>query len=129
QWTEAKRYADQLHAAVRTLQDPAVANYFNGSWEAKGNTVEELIRNMTAQGLRFAPATQGDETAYQVLYHDLLAYDTALGQRGTPGRPDRGAHLPHHFTLSRKRGQESGVRNQESGVRGQESAKGSTPLF
>lgn len=81
QWTEAKRYVDQLQAAVRTLQDPAVANYFNGKWSAQGNTVEELVKYMTTQGLRFAPATQGDETAYQVLYQDLLAYDTALGQR------------------------------------------------
>jgi hypothetical protein len=81
QWTEAKRYVDQLQASVKLLQDPGVANYFNGKWEARGNTVEELVRYMTSQGLRFAPATQGDETAYQSLYRDLLTYDSAVGQR------------------------------------------------
>ena len=48
-----------------------------------GNTVEDLVKYMTDQGLRFTAATQGDETAYQSLYQDLLNYDTALGQRLT----------------------------------------------
>jgi hypothetical protein len=83
QWTTAKRYADQLKDSVKTLQDPAVANYFNGQWQAKGNTVEELVAYMTSNGLRFAPGTQGDEAAYQSLYYNLRDYDTAIGQKMT----------------------------------------------
>jgi hypothetical protein len=37
--------------------------------------VQELIRHMSAHGLRFAPAATGNETAYLALHHALAAYD------------------------------------------------------
>jgi hypothetical protein len=33
-----------------------------------------LVRNLNAQGLRFAPATPGDEAAYVALHRALAAY-------------------------------------------------------
>ena len=55
-------------------------NYFNQKWVAKGKTVAELIQNMTAAGLRFAPATPGDEGAYRALHFALVAYDDGITQ-------------------------------------------------
>jgi hypothetical protein len=91
EWIEGKRYLDQLQSAVQALQDPSAANYFNGNWSAKGNTVAELVNYMAQNGLRFAPATTGDEGAYQALYRQLADYSNAAGQRvvrteAIPGR-------------------------------------------
>ena len=37
--------------------------------------IAELVRNMTGKGLRFAPATPGDEPAYLALHRALVIYD------------------------------------------------------
>ncbi len=79
-WVEGKRYITQLKSSVAALEDPNVGNYF-GKWQAKGNTVPELVNYITSQGLHFAPASQGDETAYQALYRVMADYDNALAQR------------------------------------------------
>jgi hypothetical protein len=46
--------------------------------------VGELVADMTRNGLRFGPATDGGENAYSALYQSLLAYDSALGQMAPP---------------------------------------------
>lgn len=79
QYISAKRYLTQLEDSTKILQDPNVANYF-GRWQARGNTVAELVTNMAQQGLSFAPATQGDEPYYTALHHAMASYDTALAQ-------------------------------------------------
>lgn len=73
-YIQAKRYLDELSQAAQALGDPNVSKYVTGQWSAKGSTVAELVANMTRQGLRFAPATQGDEAAYTALHNDLVAY-------------------------------------------------------
>ena len=64
QYIEAKRYLNQLSAAIKALSDPKVANYFNNRWNAKGKNVAELVSHMKREGLAFVPATPGDEAAY-----------------------------------------------------------------
>jgi hypothetical protein len=39
--------------------------------------VGELVNHMTRQGLRFAPATAGDEAAYLAVQRALAEYDVA----------------------------------------------------
>ena len=83
-YSESKRYLNQLAEAVKALQDPNVENYLNGKYAAKGKTVAELVDNLTrVQGLEFAPATPGDEAAYRALYQAMHAYDTGLTQNNT----------------------------------------------
>lgn len=79
-WIEGKRYVGQLKSSVAALEDPNVGNYYS-KWQARGSTVPELVTYVTSQGLQFAPATQGDETAYQVVYRAMADYDVALMQR------------------------------------------------
>jgi hypothetical protein len=81
---ESRTYLDQLSSSIQVLRDPNVANYFNGKWVARGDTVAELVSNMASQGLRFAPAMSGDEPFYTQLYQAMLAYDYRL--RLTAGR-------------------------------------------
>jgi hypothetical protein len=74
------RYINQLRDAINQLAAPNAANYLNGTWQARGNTVSELVSNMAREGLRFAPATAGNESSYTALQSALLAYDTGLAR-------------------------------------------------
>jgi hypothetical protein len=75
QYIEGKRYLRDLNDAVTKLTEPNAANYFDKKWAAQGHSVVELIRYMTDQGLKFAPATPGDEAAYTSLQRSMAAYD------------------------------------------------------
>ncbi len=78
QYVEARRYLNQLNTAVKALTDPHAVNFFNDTWKAKGSTVAELVKNMDESGLRFAPATRGDEAAYRALHSKLVSYDANI---------------------------------------------------
>ena len=77
-YNDAKRYLNLLQDAVRALEDPNVADYFHGKYSAQGKTVAKLVDYMTKNGLRFAPATPGDEGAYRALQSYMAAYDDGL---------------------------------------------------
>jgi hypothetical protein len=72
------RFLGELRDAVRVLEQPNAANFFNGRFAAKGNTVGELVQHLTQNGLKFAPANEGDEASYTSLYNALLTYDAGL---------------------------------------------------
>jgi hypothetical protein len=74
------RFARQLRDTARMFNNPNAANFFNGKWEARGSTVGEVITEMTRKGLRFGPAAEGSEAAYQSFFRSLLNYDAALAQ-------------------------------------------------
>ncbi len=78
QYIEAKRYLRQVGQAVRALRDPKVMNYFDNTWNAKGKNVAELVDHMRKEGLRFAPATTGDEASYNALYNALRAFENGV---------------------------------------------------
>jgi hypothetical protein len=78
QYIDARRYLNQVDDAIKALEDPKVANYFNQTWVAKGDNVGKLIEYMAANGLRFAPAVSGDADSYRALYHALQAYDAGM---------------------------------------------------
>lgn len=80
EYIRGKRYLNEISSAVSTLDDPHVAKYVNRGWAAKGNNVGELVAQMTAQGLKFAPAASGDQSAYTVLHRAMVNYEGALGQ-------------------------------------------------
>jgi len=73
-YIRAKRFVSDLEDTIGALQDPAVSNYVTGKWMPKGAAVEDLAKQMTAQGLKFAAAVPGDEAAYQALHSSLVAY-------------------------------------------------------
>jgi hypothetical protein len=79
------RYLRQLEDSVKALQDPKVNNYINGKWQAKGDTVAQLVTNMTQDGLQFAPAVSGQQAAYTSVYRAMADYDTQLSSM--MGRP------------------------------------------
>jgi hypothetical protein len=86
QYIEAKRYVDQVTAAVKALENPSVANYFNDNWVPKGPTVAELVKYMWEKGLTFAPAVPGDADSYRALYRALQAFDAGMSSTAAPVR-------------------------------------------
>src|SRR5205823_10721536 len=56
QIVDVRRYVGELRDAVRAIQSPNAANFFNKRWSARGRDVRELLEYMGREGLRFAPA-------------------------------------------------------------------------
>jgi hypothetical protein len=83
QYIEACNYLRHLSNAIKALSGPDAASDINNKYSAKGKTVADLVRNMA--GLRFAPATPGDEQAYKALQERLAQYYT-----GASGSSNRG---------------------------------------
>ncbi|HEV3118552.1 MAG TPA: hypothetical protein VGY58_15990 [Gemmataceae bacterium] len=80
QYIDASRFMGQLDDAIRVLSRPDAGDYITSKSTAEGKNVAELVLNMSAKGLRFAPATPGDETAYLALHRALVIYDGARSQ-------------------------------------------------
>jgi hypothetical protein len=76
-YTEAKTFLNNLDDALSALRQRDVGSYFTGKFAIKAKTVPELVEHMTKQGLQFAPATAGDESAYTALHQALANYDLA----------------------------------------------------
>lgn len=77
----AKRFLGEVHDAVNALQNPDVGQHLNGAYAAKGRTVAELLAHLSSQGLRFAPAVNGNEAAYRALHRALASYSLGMHQR------------------------------------------------
>lgn len=90
---QASRYVNELKDTLKVLQNPdAVRKQFGGQWAARGNTVNELVDQMTAKGLKFGPVASGSESYYTSLYNSMLSYDMGLYQvayRSPGGGPPR----------------------------------------
>jgi hypothetical protein len=83
----AMSYAQKVANATKLLRAPDIAKTLDGAWQAQGNTVGELVAFMTSKGLKFAPASPGEEPYYTSLQRSLVAYDSSLHQfMSSPGR-------------------------------------------
>ena len=73
-YMQAKRYVRELRGAVKALRNPDVVSQVTRKWASRGNNVTDLVKLMTRDGLKFAPAIQGDEDAYVTLHQALADY-------------------------------------------------------
>jgi hypothetical protein len=80
QYIEARRYLNQVRDALAALSDPKAGACLNPSWAGKAKNVAELVNFLSRSGLRFAPATPGDEPAYAALYRALADFDAGMRQ-------------------------------------------------
>ncbi len=85
EWIEAKRYLTEVSNAVTALRDRNISNLLSGNWQPRGKTVAELVKFMADNGLWFAPAAPGDQSAYLALYHALAAFDAGMPRLATNG--------------------------------------------
>ena len=77
-YAEARDFLQRFDDALVALGQPDAANYVNGTYDLKAQTVLGLVTQMTDAGLRFAPAAPGDEAAYAALREALAACDRAV---------------------------------------------------
>jgi hypothetical protein len=70
----ATDFLGSLENSVKSLQSPNVDKYLDGTYSARGGNVQELVDNMSALGLKFAPAAPGQEGAYQSLHSSFVSY-------------------------------------------------------
>jgi hypothetical protein len=77
-YIEANVFLNNLNDAIRALKQPDVGRYFSGKYSIRAKTVPELVNYMASNGLRFAPAVPGDESAYLAVQEALASYDRAL---------------------------------------------------
>jgi hypothetical protein len=73
QYGEARRFLSELDDALALLRQPNARDFF-GSKAPKGKTIGDLVQEMLSRGLRFAPATAGDEAAYMAVHRALVNY-------------------------------------------------------
>jgi hypothetical protein len=75
---EANRYLTELDDALKVLERGDATRFVNGAYAldpARIKTVPDLVAFMADKGLRFAPAVDGDELAYQALHLALVSCD------------------------------------------------------
>ena len=77
---QSRRFANNLDEGLKNLSEPNAVNHLNGRWSAKGATVGALMDHMTSNGLRFAPAVEGDKPFYSSFYNLLTGYDAGVSQ-------------------------------------------------
>jgi hypothetical protein len=73
-YLEGKHFLDSLESSMKMIRSPSAAKFLNGTYAATGRTVPELVYNMTAKGLRFAPATPGNDAPYYALQSALVSF-------------------------------------------------------
>ncbi len=76
QYGEARRFLGDFDDALTLLRQPNARAYF-GSKAPKATTIGDLVQDMLSRGLRFAPATAGDEAAYVAAHRALVMYASA----------------------------------------------------
>jgi hypothetical protein len=76
-YIQALRFVNQLRDSPSALRDPAAVHFFT-SWVITAQTVGELVDQITQKGLRFAPATIGDEAFYTSLHRSIVSYASGL---------------------------------------------------
>lgn len=88
------RYLDSLEGSIKVLEQPNAAKLFDGTYKASGSNVQELVQNMTKQGLTFAPAIPGDEPAYTSLYNSMVTFTTTAKTGGFQVKMSPGSQVP-----------------------------------
>jgi hypothetical protein len=67
-------FFNSLENNVKALQKPDARKQLNGSFSPSARNVQELVEFMTDNGLKFAPATPGNENAYQATHDAFVRY-------------------------------------------------------
>src|SRR5439155_13366815 len=96
QYLEAVRFVNDFNNARTALERGEAMTQVNfQKWVAGGKNLQQLVDNMIASGLKFAPATQGDEFAYRAVYSGMVALSINLDiQRGNPEQPAEAKENP-----------------------------------
>jgi hypothetical protein len=73
-YLQAIEFYNSLENSVNALEGPNARKQLNGTFAARGRNVQELVDYMTESGLKFAPASPGQENAYKVIHDSFARY-------------------------------------------------------
>ena len=76
---DALQFVAQVDATVKVLKEAGSSALVNPKWTKEGTNVADLVKHMRQNGLRFAPATPGTETAYRSVHSALVEYAIQAG--------------------------------------------------
>jgi hypothetical protein len=88
-YIQSMRFLNDLSRSVRSLGQANASELVTGKWQPEAETVDQLVASLTKRGLRFAPASQGNEAAYSSLFQSLRAFDTKTSQLVARPGPQR----------------------------------------
>lgn len=86
EYSEGRRFLSAYQDALTLLRQPGAGDYFTRK-APRGQTIADLVRHMTREGLVFAPAVPGDEAAYRALHRALAVYDVADAGKQLAAKP------------------------------------------
>lgn len=70
-------FYNALQSSINALERPDARKQIAGSYSPRARNVQELVDFMTDNGVKFAPATPGNENAYQVVHDAFVRYARA----------------------------------------------------
>jgi hypothetical protein len=78
-YMEATRFLNDFDDALTALENGDAAAYleFQNHFSGGAKSVQDVVRYMRTKGLHFAPATNGDEAAYQAVHDALVGWSVA----------------------------------------------------
>ena len=76
-YLQAIQFYNSLVGSVDALERPDAKKQLGGAYSPRARNVQELVDFMTDNGLKFAPATPGSESAYQVTHDSFVRYARA----------------------------------------------------
>src|SRR5262249_55203222 len=88
QYGEARRFLSDFEDALALLRQPNASDFF-GQKAPKGKTVADLVQQLLGKGVRFAPATAGDESAYIAIHRALAVYASNATAQVATEKPEK----------------------------------------
>ncbi|MBX9678410.1 MAG: hypothetical protein K2X38_06575 [Gemmataceae bacterium] len=86
QYLEGRQFLREFNDAHTALErGDAKAHFDYQDFVAGGKTVQEVVDYMVSRGLKWAPATYGDEAAYRAFHSALAALNVALNTEAEGG--------------------------------------------
>jgi hypothetical protein len=82
-YLQAIEFYNSLESSVNALERPDTRKQLAGKYSPRARNVQELVDFMTDKGVKFAPASPGNDAAYQVVHDAFVRYArTAQGSSG-----------------------------------------------
>ncbi|HZZ82479.1 MAG TPA: hypothetical protein VFE62_28530 [Gemmataceae bacterium] len=76
-------FYNSLESSVNALEKPDARKQLAGAYSPRARNVQELVDFMSDNGVKFAPATPGNENAYKVVHDAFVRY--ARAAQGSAG--------------------------------------------
>jgi hypothetical protein len=85
-YVQALEFYNSLHTSVNALEKPDARKQLSGARSPRARNVQELVDYMTDNGVQFAAAAPGNESAYKVT-HDAFVRYTRIAQSSSGMQP------------------------------------------